>query len=768
MCQQNSAASLEVIRKRLLHLWCAADIVPSAASPEILRAAGALDSNVEGIIAAQVWDPSHPCHGSTNGCKERIGPEKAGITWYTGGPMALATALACPLSRHYNSPEVLERLEASLRYIEPCLRPETPKHGSWYLWDIGWPAALAQILIVAGGRLDAALRRSLEEALLGLPALVYKVDRERGVTYPIQGGANMMCVLQGLLLRGVALGDARWIASAAEQVPVVISVVDGQGLQADWSFHFHGRGVNAGYGCECLLMQSRWIYLTSGTPWACREAELQLHLGMIREFFRFNVWKGRVSPYSVDRGIASPGGIYGAVMRQIALMGLASGFGEGDREMLAGFALDLMDPFGQGSCAPSLENALLEEQTRPLQEPARMAEGLRYYPSSEYLLSRRPGWYCAVRMASVRTKTWNAQNGQHIHGSSGAECSIALMTDGREFDHTTIPTMDWGRLMGVTCCRAIETPPEGYGQSAFVGGVADDTMAALGMQYLLAPPGQGVLRANKSVFVTPDALILLGDKVRCDALGEPVETTLFHAPLEDGAVYRLNGAPLDVSADGERPLAPGDFLLLRNVAIRLLNPATLVVVTREGCYNDLNDPHIAKVGAFAQKHVRRWVYVIANHGVRPYEGAYGAILWPGVAADFTPGGSCWTVERTADVHRVIGVDGQIGGEVRFPSDFRKPGGLSYYGAEPFKWGSIARWKPAPDDPQRFDVTILPPQRFLRDAQNAHTEIFLPEGFEAENVTLVSMTGQPFPPHLLAIKADGNPRVLRVRKKCARQ
>ena len=88
--------------------------------------------------------------------------------------------------------------------------------------------------------------------------------------------------------------------------------------------------------------------------------------------------------------------------------------------------------------------------------------GIRYYPDSEYLLARAPEWYAAVRMSSGRTSTWKSQLGSHTQGSSGAEFSIAFMTDGREFDHTTIPTMNWKRLMGVTRCDVIE-PRSGKG-----------------------------------------------------------------------------------------------------------------------------------------------------------------------------------------------------------------------------------------------------------------------------------------------------------------
>jgi hypothetical protein len=368
-------------------------------------------------------------------------------------------------------------------------------------------------------------------------------------------------------------------------------------------------------------------------------------------------------------------------------------------------------------------------------------------------------------MSSGRTSSWKSMLGQHTQGSSSAEFSIVLMTDGREFDYSTIVTMNWKRLMGVTRCDAIEPPPEGYGQSTFCRGVAGDEFSVLGLQYLLAPSGQGTLRANKSLFATPEALILLGSLVRCDS-AEPVVTTLFHAPLITDGPYQRNGAPLPVEQDGVWELQAGETVFLRNVGIHLLTDAQLIVETRRGSPADLTMPQCAPLepkdrAKFFKVDERRWVYLVVNHGVRPKTGRYGAIICPGITPATMPAADRFQIKQADDHHVVTIQNGAMGGEVRFPGDWRRKIGLSYWGAEQHQWGSMARWVPA-DDAEHARLEITAPRRFIRKKE-ANTEIFLPDGLALENVTLKTYAGTLFPANILSIVADGQVHTHRVRR-----
>ena len=755
--------ALETVRQRYLFTLAGVGI-PSSARNIVAPAIAAWDDWVTEILARQTWDPASPEHGNILG--EPLTPAQFTFEKYYFNPVVVtAIAWKNPVSRHSQSPVVLERILAALRFGERFIRPDQPRDGAWIRWDISFPTQLCQFLLLLGEAMPADLRQLLIEDLARLPSNVFTLDRLQGITRPpVTSGTNNLEILFTGFLRGLALNDPQWLDTVLTQVPIAMSRAAGsEGLQADWSYQFHGHGINAAYGLGTLTMQARWLFLTQGTPWQLGDPLRDLHVGMVREFFARNLWRGRAAPYSLDRGIALPGSLYAHEYLTTALLGLITDFPAPDRAVFAATAADYLSGLQPDGAPTPLSHYelnhsfLLTRVTWPIPADPQAIGGIRYYPESEYLLTRQSNWFAAVHLSSGRTKSWNSMLGMHTQGSSGAEFSIAFMTDGREFDQLTIPTMNWKRLMGVTRCDAIEPPPEGYGQSAFCGGVAGQELAVLGLQYLLAPAGQNTLRANKSLFVTPNALILIGSQIRCDAT-EPVVTTLWHSPLITDGSYRRGDIDLEVTRDSVVELKAGETLSLRNVSIRLLTDAQLIIETRRGCYADLNmaerlptDPKQRK--QYLAVHERRWVYLVVNHGIRPTNGRYGAIITAGQPTEFKI--------LCEDHHHRIDV-GNTGGEVRFPGDWRTTIGCSYWGAEQHQWGSISRWTPN-HDPGYANLEITAPRRFVA-AENSSTEIFLPAGLEQENVTLKTYEGRPFPANIMSTSANGKVHKLRVRQR----
>ena len=754
-------SALATIRDRWLFVRAGVG-VPESSRGSVADIVEKIDALADYVLAQQAWCPGRPEHGSPYG-KVLTHAEFTFGTDVFAQVQKLAVAWRCPFSRHSQKPEILERIIAGLRFGEPYIRPDQPRDGSWHSWDIAFPSAILSVLLLCAEQLPADLRQQLFADLEHLPCKVFTLDRLQGITRPkVSSGSNDQSVLAAGLLRGLILNDPQWLDTIQTQVPIAMGRAAGsEGLQADWSYQFHGHGVNAGYGTNSLVVQGQWIYLTHGTPWQVPDSIRELYVGMFREFFARNMWRGRIAPYTIDRGIATPGTLAGGhngAFFGATLYGLITDLPPEEKAVFTAAAADYLmslDPAGNPQPPPS--SFLMTRIPPSIQADLSALAGIRYYPCSEYLLVREPNWFAAVRMSSGQTKMWNSMLGYNIHASSMAEFSIAFMTDGREFDPTTITTMNWKRLMGVTRCDAIEPPPESYGDSAFCGGLAGDEFAVLGLQYLLAPAGQDTLRANKSLFVTPDALVLLGSGIRCDS-AEPVVTTLFHAPLITGGSYRHNDQPLAMQKDGVWEIKAGATLYLRNVNIQLLCDAQLIIETRRGAYADLNMPQVAagesEKPGYNTVNERRWVYLVVNHGVRPANGRYGAIITAGQPTEFA-------VLHEDSHHKVTLKDGRTGGEVRYPGDWRKPIGMSYWGAEQHQWGSIARWTPS-EDPGYANLEITPPRRFVR-SESASTEIFLPDGLEMENVTLKTYEGRPFPANLLSLTAKGQVLKLRVRR-----
>ena len=742
-------------------------------SPAIQVAVESLDANVDAIIARQIWNSQAPDHGNTAGKTLELFSTEIGYSGtYLLAPLDLARAYCCPFSRHYQSPKVLTRLTASLQFFSPFIRPDATRQGNWYAWDIAIPRWLSQVLILSGEYLPPQLRAELIASLCALPFMLYASDIETGArrtaSQVMGAGANTMEILLILLMRAALTGERAWADAATKHLPEAMQIGQAEGVQHDGSFHFHGHGVNASYGHVCVATQGLWLYLTQGTPWQCPPDELSNHLKSLCGFFCLNAWRGRFAPHTLDRSIASPRGIYGEISGgsdylQGLLFTLQSGCDDGDRHALAIALVDWLNgraaDVAAGVRAPlDLSTLLLKTQVfcgDP--DDKSLLSGTRYYPESEYLLVRRANWFAAVLTSSPHTSGWKSILGAHSQGASSAEFSLALMSDGCEYTNSTVPTMNWRRLMNVTRCDAVEAAPEGYGQSTFVGGLTQDNCAVQAMQYLLAPPQQGTLRANKSLFVTPDSLVLLGTEIFCDA-PSPVATTLLHAPLVDGAVYLHNSQELDASIDGMIDLQAGDTLYLRNLAFKVLTPSRLTIETREASYASMHrEETYDRMGEeFFHASRTHWIYVTVEHGVQPRGESYGAVIWPDVAPEFVPNAEP-EIQCDGFHHAVKSRDGKSGGEVRFPGDWRVQRGLSQYAAESAQWGSLSLWKPAGQG-DKCDLKITSPLRSLRQP-NHGTEIFLPDNLVVSpsatfNMPDVTTLGTPWPRHILALMANG--------------
>lgn len=770
-----STPELETIAHRLRYFLAGESFQGN--DDKVARAVKRLDEAVDAICARQVWNPQSEDFGNTEGKPLHGLSLEIGVSgFYLLAPLEMARAYRCPLSRHYQNSEILQRLSASLRYFETFIRPTVERQGTWYGWDIAIPRWLSQTLVLCGDDLPDDLRAQLLEALCATPFQLFHADENSGVRRSNGelpgGGANTMEVLLHLLLRAVATGNRNWADGAAAQTPIAMGVSpDGEGVQSDWSFHFHGRGINAAYGHICMASQALWIYLTRDTPWQCAPRELEIHVGSLREFFTQNAWRGRFSPYTLDRTIARVRGVYGETLGEFYLSALLltlnsepeskvqKALGLAAREWLEGRQAEAES--GERSELDLGLSLLCNRLELPPSTPA--AAITRFYPQSEYLIVRRPSWFAGVLMNSTRTASWKAINGEHIHGSSSAEFSLALMTDGMEWTNSTAPTMDWRRIPGVTRCDSIEPSPEGYGQSTFVGGLAGDDFAVLGLQYLLSPPAQKTLRANKSVFIAGDTIVMLGSAIECDA-PDAVVTTLFNAPIIEGASYLHNGVALDIENEQAVELEADDTLLLRNVAVRVLTPAQLHIQNRCGSYAALNsaesEPLDEMVDEYQEVHRGGWVSVVVNHGVKPESGSYGALIRPSVEPNFQPPDDLQITHEVAH-HRVVTDEGNLGGEVRFPGDWRVARGLSYPAAEPAQWGNLAQWQPVAGS-EKLRLQLLPPLRYDRFPNRA-TEIFLPAGMQTETGPSITLGGKPWPKNIMPIAANGEITILEVER-----
>lgn len=107
--------------------------------------------------------------------------------------------------------------------------------------------------------------------------------------------------------------------------------------------------------------------------------------------------------------------------------------------------------------------------------------GCRYFPRSDYLVHRRPGWSVSVRMSSSRTVMTESMNGENLRGRHLGDGVAAIRVGHAAQDgyREAMATWDWARLPGITAQHAEDPtllhprPNTQHGSSEQVAGWSD-------------------------------------------------------------------------------------------------------------------------------------------------------------------------------------------------------------------------------------------------------------------------------------------------------
>ena len=585
------------------------------------------DKAAERLMKGQIMTAGAKGFGSWGRTKGRRSEDLNSSGSYFGRVYRLADAYASPHSKHHRSKTVLAHVTAALEYVEPFVRAGGPHPGNWWAWDIGIPMRLGDTIILLGDDLPEATREKMVAALLGL------VKRRYHLGYR-HGGANVLWVAFNQLRVAMITGREDYARSAAAIFGKVSAVGRGLGIQKDYSYHFHGRGLNMGYGRAQFDDVSRYIHVTGGTGLGMPASARRAHEDWFANFIVFNSYRGRVSPFTVGRSISRPGAVVSTGDLEAAML-LALADGGAHKDLLAAFIREWFDARPDDrSRTPTI--ASLAPRVAPMLEKAgAVPAGARFYPLSDYLACRQPWFYVSVRMSSVRTKAWFSIRNENNHAACTGDGALTLMTDGGELDEAVIPTMDWYALSGVTSAYGMRQSAERAAQSKIVGGLAHGgTVGAAGMHFVIERNGRR-LDARKSVTVFPDAVVLLGSGI---ALSEApkkgsVVTALHQCPLRAADKQALiDGKAMDL-ADGSHPVT-AQRLRIRNFTYLFPEPTAvdLRVTTTTRDYGYCNH-HYGRLTPKEQRtaYTRRFYNLLIDHGRKPTDGGYAVVILPGAA-----------------------------------------------------------------------------------------------------------------------------------------
>lgn len=518
----------------------------------------------------------------------------------------LAAAYSQPQSRLAARPEVLESLH---RGIQAWLR-QGLKADNWWFNTVGVPQKAMRILVLVD-------RDLAPEDRWGLLGLLPDPDH---VPPSVATGQNLVWHASAQLVRGVMKPDEADVAAAAAFLQRELRITTGEGVQADGSFHQHGRQLyNGGYGLGFATDASFYASLLAGTPWAFPPGALE-----VLSFYLLEGQRKMVrGPWFDDAARGREPSRPGTSTRALALIPAAQRLAA----LVPSRARDLVD----------LASAL-KAPAGPSGLPFALWSGSQAFWRSDFLTHSRADWYASVKMVSSRTIGTELVNDENLGGYWQSFGALRIVRRGDEYADLW-PVWDGARIPGTTVPHRLPPLVRAVSQTpAFVGAVSDGRTGLAAM--VLDKDGT---QARKAWFLFDDGVAAWGTGI---ASGD-------EAPV--GTTVNQSLARGQIEVDGD-PAAP--LWVRHDETVYLFDGKTPVQwesAVRTGTWKAINryqgDAPVSKP-LFSL-----WI----DHGLRPEAGRYSYVVLPG--ADGTTArtwSSAPPVVVTADGRVDVVTDGRTG------------------------------------------------------------------------------------------------------------
>lgn len=375
---------------------------------------------------------------------------------------------------------------------------DPPESDNWWNNSIGAPLKLARILVLAGDYLEPQTSKAAAALL----------DDGRSTLSMSATGQNLMWFAELQLVRGVVERTPALIAAAAKRVQSTLDIGQGEGWQADFSFHQHGSQLyNGGYGLLLVSDVTRVAGWLQDTPWALEPAKTAFLADAVLDGTRWMT----AGPCWID---------YSSRGREFTRQG-------------SGCAPSPLAPaarrLAQLAPARATELEAFAQSQSSADAPGRFAPfGVRAFWRSDYIVQRSAGGYASVKVASQRTVGTESMNGENL---AGFWMPFGTTWFASEQKLPPVPAlMDWSRLPGVTAGDEVPAIQGKVQPGNRFGGVLSDQ----GLGLAAFQQDAAGITAKKSWFMVGDAVIALGAGIRGGK--GPVHTAIDQAQLQTKVV----------------------------------------------------------------------------------------------------------------------------------------------------------------------------------------------------------------------------------------
>ena len=503
-----------------------------------------------------------------------------------GQVQALAKGYNTPGQKFYHSDELIKEIEKGLRHGEQHIKPGTPRPGNWYYWKIDAPRNLGPALILMQDHLDEELMESLLAAMLDIMT-----------DGPYLTGANGAMMGMNVINYAVLKNDEKRLKTGLDLIQIEMSVTNTKtGILEDYSYQFHDQLLyTGGYGEYFTYNAALALYLMKGTKFEIPKAETDIFSKFIIEHVQWVLINDKYD-LSVRGRItrSSP------TVKPTAYL-MMSNFPSGYQEQIKKITESILSSHSRSF---DLNDAPFADLfTDPVNTPL---NGFRYFPKTDYGVSRKPGFFVSVKMFSDKNMDYEILTGSHPGGHHRCNGYTYISRDGNEIWRNTRnldADYDWEHLPGTTS-RLDRRPSNfaNFSKSKFAGGAGSDENGIISFQLI---PVIDDFNARKSYFMFSSGFVALGSDITSKKAGPQVSTTVTQWGTKNisAPLILSNGEKINSTQVKESPSL--DWAYCDSVGY---------------VFNDCKNINIRKDSLYAT--------IFLNHGSHPQKASYAYTVLP--------------------------------------------------------------------------------------------------------------------------------------------
>ena len=465
--------------------------------------------------------------------------------------------------------------------------------------------------------------------MLDTNATNFEIDKIKEISYRadwwIRGGtgANLVWMIQAQLYRSLATNNITGIEQGFARMWKDIEVLPlgGQGIQNDWSYHFHGdQLLSASYGVVWANNVLSFITCSNNTNYQPDPEKILIFANFLTKGDAWMIIGSVWDWCSMGRAISRPDNENHVGFHQQSLRVLAS-------------LVDVNDT----------RTDLLSFIDRLAGQPnATLLLGNEHFYTSDYQIHRRTYWTAAIKMQSIRTQPDECINGENLKAEHTGQGVLNLYRTNTDDYYHIFPLLDWQAINGITVEHNIPLEPCQQGEFpwkklSFVGGVSDHYYGLTMMD-----TATHNLTAQRSWHFYDDAIIALATNLTLTT-STIAWTTLVSRLLPIGAVTIgfFNSTVIGL-IDGNYSFPYAQNSTSNVQWIHLGETGIGYLLQTQKHYDSLEielgvkSGNYKSIGAFNQTVTARMLTISLNHGIGPYTLDYSYMILPNVSLDSMP------------------------------------------------------------------------------------------------------------------------------------